>query len=556
MKNRMVRNIPALVALAGCVSLVFGQAKPAPPAQAPTFSARTELVLVPVIVTDHRGHVAGLTKDDFIVQENGVEQKLATFEEVTATANRIKRVSTMGQREFSNLHFTDYAPRRINIVVLDTINTKWSDQVYAKQQLVKFLSSSVTANDLTSLLVLTRGGVRVVHDFTADPNVLVSALHRVKGQVDMMAGENADAVAENAGSDQASAEAADLLSAIDEAERSMAQHIQESAIDATLDGFEAIANAFAGVPGRKALVWISGGFPFRIEKPGDVIASRFQMRFDRFFEKLNHANISMYPIDARGLVYTGLTAADSLTSASGRRMNPTAVLRGRGQQNLATLDTFNSFAEMTGGRAFYNTNDLAHAMERAADDSSSYYVLGYYVKSGEGKPGWRTLKVKVRRGGVQVRARSGYFASVDHETDPEQLRKRDISEALASPFDATAVPLTVRVVGEQPGEQNKKAVLFEIILPPGSVQVDTGDQNHMNFQLVAVARSAASKSAGGADQTVDGHLKPETLERVQRAGFTYRQQLSMPPGEYSVKFVVRDNVSGRVGSVTAPVTVE
>src|ERR1051326_2703691 len=142
MKNRMLRNHFALfAAVLASVPLAVAQAKPAPNAT-PTFSARTELVLVPTIVTDHRGaHIGGLSKDDFIVEGNGVEQKVATFEEGTATAKPVYRVSGVSRREYSNLRFTDYAPRRINIILLDTLNTPITDQMFAKQQLIKFLRS-------------------------------------------------------------------------------------------------------------------------------------------------------------------------------------------------------------------------------------------------------------------------------------------------------------------------------------------------------------------------------------------------------------------------------
>ncbi len=556
MKNRSFLKLTSLMAAMTIAVLpaTSQQTKAPAPAANPTFSARTELVLVPAIVTDHHGHVSGLTKDDFIVQENGVEQKLATFEEVKPSAQRILRVSTAGQREYSNTHFTDYAPRRINIIVLDTINTKIFDQQHAKQDLVKYLASSVTAQDLTSLLVMTRGGVRVVHDFTSDPNVLVRALQRVKGQVDMMAGTNTDVG--SADDSQAGSEATDLLSLIDQAEAQLAQQMQENAIDATIDGFEAIASAFSGIPGRKSLVWISGAFPLRFTQPGDIIGSRFQDRYERLFEKLNHANIAIYPVDARGLVVTALTASDSMMAPSGRMMNPTAVQRGRSVQNQQTIDTLNAVADMTGGRAFYNTNDLTHALQRAAEDSSSYYLLGYYVKSDAGKPGWRKLSVKVRRGGMQVRARSGYLATPDHETDPDVLRRRDINEALSSPFEFTAVPMTVRIAGQKAGEQNKHDVYFDILLPPNSLQIDTADQNHMNFQFVALARDGAGRDAGDSDQRIDGHLKPDTMQKLAATGIAYRGHVSVTPGEYNMKVVVRDNVSGRVGSVSVPISVQ
>src|SRR5512133_913387 len=198
MKNPILRkNIAMIAAVLAAGPLSLAQTKPAP-GPTPTFSARTELVLVPAIVTDHRGaHIAGLSKDDFIVEENGVEQKVATFEEVTATANPMYRVSGVGQREYSNLRFTDYAPRRINIILLDTLNTKITDQIFAKQQLIKFLSNSVKPDDLTTLLVLTRGGVHVIHDFTRDPRVLVAAVQKAKHKAGITADVHQDVIAAN-----------------------------------------------------------------------------------------------------------------------------------------------------------------------------------------------------------------------------------------------------------------------------------------------------------------------------------------------------------------------
>jgi hypothetical protein len=226
---------------------------------------------------------------------------------------------------------------------------------------------------------------------------------------------------------------------------------------------------------------------------------------------------------------------------------------------MRTHDTMNSFAEMTGGRAYYNTNDLANAVNNASNDGRAYYVLGYYASRAADKPGWRKLKVKVKRSGAQVRARAGYFTSRNAETDPEKVRKRDIREAVDSPFDFTAVPMTVRLAGQKNASDPKdikKDVQFEVVLPANAVEIDTSDQNHMNFQLVAVARDAELKQAGSADQQVDGHLKPETLAKIKTQGLVYRYQVAVPPGEYTVKFVLRDNISGRIGSVSAPVTVQ
>src|SRR5215471_15458661 len=156
----------------------------------PTFTSRTELVLVPALVTEHGAHVPGLTKDDFTVLENGVERKVATIEEFKPVTTPVAHPKAEEPGVFTNQQPSNFAPRRVNIIVLDTLNTAFLDQTRARAQIIKFLSQSVTTNDLTSLLVLTRGGFKVIHTFTTDPAVLVQALQRVKGKTDAMAGEN------------------------------------------------------------------------------------------------------------------------------------------------------------------------------------------------------------------------------------------------------------------------------------------------------------------------------------------------------------------------------
>jgi VWFA-related protein len=385
----------------------------------------------------------------------------------------------------------------------------------------------------------------------------VAAVQKAKHKAGITADVHQDVIAAN--DDLVNQEASDIASLMDQAEAQFEQMYQQMIVDVTLDGFESIANAYRGVPGRKSLIWLSGGFPFRMTQPGDLAPNRFQDRYERFFQKLSDANITVYPVDAAGLTVTSITAADSLRSPSGRAMNPTTIVRGRNQNIMMTHDTMNSFAEMTGGRAYYNTNDLANAVNKASDDGHAYYVLGYYAKPASDKPGWRKLKVRVKRSGAQVRARAGYFTSRNAETDPEKVRKRDIRQAVDSPFDFTAVPMTVRLTGQKNAsdpKDNKKDVQFEVRLPANGLEIDTSDQNHMNFQLVAVARDAELKEAGSADQQVDGHLKPDTLANIRVQGLVYRYHVAIPPGEYSIKFVLRDNISGRIGSVSAPVTVE
>src|SRR5271166_5852628 len=149
------------------------------------FTARSELVLIPTLVTDKSGnHITGLKKEDFTVLENGAEQKVATFEEITSDAHRYSR--PRNPNEFSNSVAGPASNRRITLMVLDLLNTRFMDQAYARQDLLKYLTQSVDQREPTALYTLTRSGIHVIHDFTTDPRVLVAALHKVKGDTFQM----------------------------------------------------------------------------------------------------------------------------------------------------------------------------------------------------------------------------------------------------------------------------------------------------------------------------------------------------------------------------------
>jgi hypothetical protein len=251
----------------------------------------------------------------------------------------------------------------------------------------------------------------------------------------------------------------------------------------------------------------------------------------------------VYPVDARGLVVF-------FPSADVGRIEKLSSYN----QALfeSSRDTMIGFAEMTGGKAFYDRNDLDVAFAKAADDSASYYMLGYYLDK-DAKPGWHKLQVRAKHDGSQVRARNGFF--VTPEKEQKDALRTDIKMALVSPLDYTAVPLTVRWTGLD-ATGAKKKLRFRIDFPPSASLVNLGDNNHMSLEVVALARAANAEPADQFAQHVETNFKPDTLQILQRDGLNYSNELQVAPGEYAVRFVVRDNLTGRIGSLTAPIRVK
>jgi VWFA-related protein len=517
-------------------------------------------------VTDKSGnHITGLKKEDFTVLENGAEQKVATFEEIISDAHRVSRPKSVN--EFSNALAGESSARRITLMVLDLINTPFMDQANARKDLLKYLTQSVDQREPTALYTLTRSGIQVIHDFTTDPRVLVAALHKVKGDAFQMVDspEDVEGMTGSASPDGSAgvdpgavlSETQKIQTMMEDSELNFQSFQQRLAITYTLEGMQQVAQALAGFPGRKSLIWAGGGFPFSVSDNTMQLApaGRDSLTdvlplYEHTWQLLNDAQIALYPVDVKGLQVV------SVPSASVR--NPGRnYARNMNWRNLDTQSTLQTFAAMTGGRAYYNSNDLTKGFRDAVNDSAEYYMLGYYLDRSKTKPGWRKLAVKVKRDHVEVRARSGFFVT-NATVDPESSRNSDISSALQSPLDYTSLALVARWDKIEPGkEPGKKHVSYAMHVAADAALIDEADNNHLVLDFVALAKTPQGKQVDQPEgQKIDAHLSPEKLLSIRQNGVGYRGFLDLSPGEYTVRLVVRDGLSGRIGSVAAPLKVE
>ncbi|MGH9703311.1 MAG: hypothetical protein ACRD4K_08040, partial [Candidatus Acidiferrales bacterium] len=174
--------------------------------------------------------------------------------------------------------------------------------------------------------------------------------------------------------------------------------------------------------------------------------------------------------------------------------------------------------------------------------------------SDRGKEGWRKIDVKVRSEGAQVRSRSGFFFSKALR-DPDATRQADELLAVTSMLNFTSLPITVTWQNTEPGTPNRK-VHFSIVIPPGATEIDTEHENHINLDFLAIANGPTGQEAGKITQRLDRKLPPQGVSQIQANGITYANTISLPPGQYKVHVAVRDNLTGKIGSVTAPLTVQ
>lgn len=555
----------SLSLLLGCAA-AWPQQMP-PIDKSSTFTSRSELVLVPVVVTKSNKHILSLKKEDFSVREDGKEQRIVVFEEVVGTPARFVRPVPESKNEFTNV-VVEPRHGRITILVLDTINTPVLDQVRAREALIKFLDHSVIAGEPVALIGLQRSGVKVIHDFTTDPKVLAAVLgrlHSMEPAISKMSLDETEDLLTDLAKSGANKDELQKMLLTAQFQQNFQDLQQRVAISQTLEGLQHIAHAFAGVPGRKALIWASASFPFAVSDAAALVRGWFADAgllsvyplYQRTWKVLNDANIAIYPVDVRGLENpdTSPVVTNARLSGGAAAAQMLRQLEHRLElEHEDTLNTMQTFADITGGRAFFNRNDLDRCFEEATEDAASYYMLGYYRDTKNSKPGWRKLQVKVNASGAQVRARSGYYVG-EKMQDPAHTLTSNVALALRSPLDYTAVRMMVRLTGIRQAMSGNNRVSFRITLAPSPGIVDISDRNHVSLEYVGVAKTGDGTDAARFDKKVEGRLRPETAALIGKEGLHYDADMVLPPGEYRVRFVVRDNLRGAMGSVSGSISV-
>lgn len=530
-----------------------------------TFTSFTELVLIPTVVNDKSGsHIAGLKKEDFVLKQDGKSRAIAIFEEVTTSSARLVR-SEGEHGIYSNFELAGGEPRstdrrRLNIIVLDFLNTPFLDRANARKELLKFLTQVAESGEPICLLMLTSSGLTVLHDFTDDPKSLSAGLSKAETAAPLLTDEPIVEAAHPPPGDALAAALTTMIRHQLQGESQLDALQGKAAVSITVQALQQIAKAFRGLPGRKALIWASSGFSFSLSPSSALLydpevpahGGELQSAYDSLWKLMNDAQIAIYSVDLRS------TSGAMNMAIGGVRPSdigdPQYDTDLKAQEKTAdTSTTLQLFAENTGGKAFLGGGNLAESFRQAINDNSSYYVLGYYVNSNASKPGWHDVAVTLHSKGAHIRYRNGFFLSRDSSAPSA---RQDIQLALSSPLDYTGVPISVSWSGREPGKSpGTMRVQFDLVMPAGFASVNESDQNHMIVDIAAVAKDLDGHAVQDLFQRIDSHLKPEGLDQIQHNGMTYRGQLQLPTGEYSVRFVVRDSLGNRMGSVAAPVKV-
>lgn len=495
-----------------------------------TFKSYSQLVQISVLAKRNGTHVRDLKKEDFSVLENGKKVEIATFEEVSGNSGALHPPRSLQYPNRGEYSTRNDVASAISVILIDAINTRVLDQTYARQHVIKFLRGShLPEGQPIGLMVGTQGGLKVIHHFTTDVSVLEAALEATKGEARFP----------SAATDPASFGAEEIRALQEFTDSVDAPAFQcEMAARDTVRVLRELAYALRGFPGRKTVLWATSGFNFSC---GPVTLRELAARA---FEELADANVSIYPVDARGLQAYDFLSADPAKQMRGSQVrNPVAFNLQRysgwftGFRN--SVESLLYIAEMTGGSAFYNTNDISAALSKAAADANEYYLLGYYAKGGttpESK--WRSLEVKSRIRGLNLRHRRGIYVTPGEESD----RATDVDLARESPLDFSGLAFKVRWPSGAPAN----AAEFEIEID--SKELTLSSDGRVSIDLLVVERSDDGKTVTRKSHTISGRIKDAAEFQARPLRFTGK--LDDEPISRNLRFIVRDNLSHRMGSIT------
>ena len=528
------------------------------PVQAPggVFRSRREIVTVDAIVRDKSGAIVrGLTADDFEIREDGRPQQVLnfSFEEIKdkapatiETADLLAGVEAKLQEQTrsptsaaaaaaapADVPTSDsMAGRRLITLLFDVSSMQPDDVQRAVDSAQKYVSEKMSNADMVSVVTVS-SSLNVLTDFTADRGKVAKALTTL-GFAEGTAVAAPDA--STAATDEAAAAAADDA-ASDTSDLDMFNN------DIRLRALKTVADTLAPIEQKKAIIYFSAG----LQRSGQDN----QVELRAAINAAVRGHVAFYTIDTRGL--QAVVPGGDARQASGRG---NAMFSGRGvAQQFDTLnasqDTLTSLAADTGGRAFTDTNDFGEAFARVQSDMSAYYLLAYSTSNPTHDGRYRRIEVRVKRSGFKVESRSGYYADRDFTHTSRGDRETQLQDQLFSAVSATDLPVLV-TSGFFRVSTDKYYVPLALAVPGYAVPV-ANETDKVSLDVLGMVRDEQGRPLGRFRETLQ--LPPGTGKTLAGKQVLYQSGVTLPPGRFSVKAVVRENASGLMGTYESAITV-
>lgn len=565
----MKKFFPVLTLIFLFSAFLFAQ-DPPPADDDDVVKITTTLIQIDVTVTDKKGNVIkDLKPEEVEIYENGKKQNVSNFSFINGV--REQTVETPENPQPSNVPIppTQVRPenvRRTISLVVDDLSLSFESTYFVKRALKKFVDEQMQDGDLVAI-IRTGAGIGALQQFTTDKRQLYAAIEKVRWNPIGSGGVAAfepirpkmdDVLKQNAVITKKSADE-ESAPRDDEDFESMREGIFATG---TLGAVNYIVRGMQDLPGRKSIMLFSDGFRLfdtvsiggRGSKAVMKSSSRVMDSLTQLIDAANRASVVIYTMDARGLVYTGISAEDDLSYLTQERINE--ELSDRREKLFDTQDGLSFLARQTGGIAILNNNDLVGGVRRMLNDQS-YYLIGYEPDDEVFDPQKRRfnkLDVKVTRPGMKVRYRSGFFGISDDQIAalPKNnlTPQQKVANALTSPFAVNDIPLRLNAVFGNDPKQGSFIRSFMHIDADNINFIDVpGGKKKAVFDILAVAFGDNGLAIDNINKKFTATVDEPTYQLVKEKGLIYDFFFPVKkPGAYQLRIAVFDTGSEKVGS--------
>jgi len=535
MRARKASSI--LLALVLAAGALPGQEPP--PQTDYTFRASTELVLVNVSVRDKSGKfIKSLKPEDFTVLEDGKPQRVVSFDIENTDAlppaqgpqalssNAVTTPSATAPQATTQ-QATDqlYRDRRLIVLFFDVADMEPDEIERSTTAAEDYINKQMLPADLVSVVSLG-SSLELLQDFTSDR----AQLKKVLDSLNPNAGQGYELG--STGTTEDTPDTGTSFTA-DDTEYNIFN------TDRRLEALRSIAESLSKVQQKKSLIYFSSG----MQRTG--IENQSELRAAT--NAAVRANLAIYTMDMRGLqaiVPGGEAQNASLRGTSPYSGNATLAAF---DSNFQTQETLVTLAGDTGGRAFLDSNDFGQIFKGVQEDTSTYYILGYHSTNSARDGKYRRISVSLKTPGYKLDYRHGYYAPADFRHSNQEDRELQLQEELASELPSTDLPVYLSAAYFRLNT-DKFFVPVSIVVPGREIPfVTKSNEDKATLDILGVVQDKTNKRP--VDDIRDTvKLAVNTSTQVRQKNVQYNNAFFLPPGQYHLKFVVRENQTGRMGS--------
>ncbi|MBS1877552.1 MAG: VWA domain-containing protein [Acidobacteria bacterium] len=518
-----------------------GQNAPSGPRPTADFQVTSQLVVETVSVTDRNGKfVEGLTAKDFTVTEDSAPQEIRFFEiqrlDPARQAPAAAIPDSVRAELFEKLPKGRIAPespgkaryrdRRLVALYFDMTAMQDADQVRALSAAEKFVRSQMAANDLLALLQFTGGAVQVLQDFTDDRMRLLKVLRT------MVVGEG-----EGYDENPADASSSDTGAAFGQNEG----EFNVFNTDRQLSALQTAARMLGQLSEKKVLVYFASGLRLN--------GADNQAQLRATVNSAVRAGVAFWPVDARGLVAQAPLGDASRGSQGGVEMYTGATAIAAQSNFQRSQDTLWSIAADTGGKSLLDSNDLASGIRQARESIASYYLLGYYASNSALDGKFRKIKITLNNGlSASLEYRQGYYAGKQFAKFTVADKERQLEDALMLEDPVTELTIAMEIDYFQLNRAEYFAPLAVKIPGRELALARRGGAEHTRIDFIGEVKDEFGTTIQNVRDKVDVKLTDATAAELAKRPIQYDTGFTLLPGKYTIKFLARDNETGRIGT--------